>query len=138
MYRWILAAHVAADFAFVGGLMATWLLNGFRAGAREPGFEAVARGMAEWGFEVWTNTAMWVVLATGVTLVSMNPLVLREPWMWLKIALLAGLFGMHGLGARARRELEADPHRRPARYFERMALGTAAIAAGIIGAVIVK
>jgi putative membrane protein len=40
------------------------------------------------------------------------------PWWWAKLAMLVGLFALHGLMARYRREFAEDRNRRPAKFYK--------------------
>ena len=50
-------------------------------------------------------------------MLALQPALLQQPFMHVKLALVAGMLIMHGLGARWRKRLIDDPHFRSHRFF---------------------
>lgn len=124
--------------ALVGGLLATWFLLAVRATAKEPAFERRAQEMAHLTLKIVANGGIAASAATGVTLLSLNPVLLSQPWLWAKLVLVGTMFGLHGMAAARHRRFAVSPRPEAGRFFRQALVGTAIAAVGTFVAVLVR
>jgi len=85
-----------------------------------------------------TTPAMIVALLTGITMLALNPELLKQPWMHIKFTALLGMFAAHGIAVKYRRVLVDDPHVKPGKFFRIMNEVPTVLMIIIVIAVIVK
>jgi putative membrane protein len=68
----------------------------------------------------------------------MNPMLLRQPFMHAKLALVLGMCVMHGLAARWRKRLMTEPHFRSHKFFRVMNEIPTLLMIGIVILIIVR
>jgi protoporphyrinogen IX oxidase len=119
MYLWIKALHIIAVMSWMAGLLYLPRLFVYHAG-EEPGSHSAAsfKVMERRLLRAIMNPAMIIALVLGGVLLANFG---REEWSqgWLHVKLLCvfGLFVVHMMMARYRREFEADINRRSQRFF---------------------
>jgi putative membrane protein len=137
-YRWILALHVMAVISWMAGLLYLWRLYVYHAMETEQvvmdRFQIMERRLLN-GI---TTPAALVALLSGATMLALEPWLLTQPWMHLKLTLVLGLFASHALAASHRKKLLADPRVKPDRFYRVMNEVPTALMIGIVVAVIVR
>lgn len=120
MYLWIKALHVLAIISWMAGML--YLLRLYVNHAMET--EAVVmerlQGMERRLLRGITTPAMVVSLATGLSMLYLNPGLLGMPWMHVKLAMIVGMLVMHGLASAWRKKLIDAPHFKTDRFFRVM------------------
>lgn len=118
LYLWIKALHVIAVMAWMAGMLYLPRLFVYHAGAL-PGsaqsetFKIMERRL----LYAIINPAMLASFLFGGWLLWLSPEILQEPWMHVKLGLVAVLCIVHGLLAHWRRDFAADRNRRSARFY---------------------
>jgi len=137
-YLWLKAAHVAVVIAFVGGMLAEAIL--LRALSSSGGLtdeqRTAVRAVRRWDRTVTTPT-MLLVWALGLTLVVRGGWS-TSGWLPLKLAFVVVLSGLHGWQSGRLRRLAGGGQPTQARAGRLSAPVIVALAAVIVGLVIVK
>jgi len=117
LYPWIKALHVVSVIAWMAGMLYLPRLYVYHAEAA-PGSELseTFKVMERRLLKAIMTPAMISALFFGLLLLAV-PGVLAQGWLHLKLLLLLGMFALHGLFARWRRDFEADRNRRSARFY---------------------
>jgi len=137
-YLWLKAAHVLVVIAFVGGMLAeAVLLRALSSPGRLTDEQrAAVRAVRRWDHTVTTPT-MLLVWALGLTLVVRGGWS-ASGWLSLKLAFVVVLSGLHGWQSGRLRRLAGGAHPTQARAGRLSAPVIVALAAVIVGLVIVK
>jgi protoporphyrinogen IX oxidase len=101
-YLWVKSLHLVAVVAWFAGLFYLVRLFVYHAEAAER--DAAARAvlepqytlMAQRLLHIITTPAMLLTLVAGIAMLLLNPGLLTQPWMHVKLTLLLGLFAYHG------------------------------------------
>ncbi len=119
LYPWTKALHIVAVIAWMAGMLYLPRLFVYHCGAA-PGTPAseMLKVMERRLLRAIINPAMIVTVLLGVALLA-TPGVAdwSRGWLHAKLALVAVMFGVHGLLSRWRKDFEADRNRRPARFY---------------------
>jgi protoporphyrinogen IX oxidase len=119
-YLWIKAVHVMAIISWMAGLL--YIFRLYVNHAMES--EAVVRDrfshMERRLLNYITTPAMVVSVATGVTMLLIQPELLKAHWMHVKLTCVVGLLVMHGLAILWRKQLIDAPGARPHRFYRIM------------------
>jgi putative membrane protein len=118
-YLWIKALHVVAAIAWMAAMLYLPRLFVYHADAK-PGSELseTLKTMERRLLRAIMTPAMIATLAFGLALLlHLGPGAWASPWWWGKFACLLGLFALHGLMARYRREFAEDRNNRPAVFY---------------------
>jgi len=91
LYLFLKSFHLAAVLAWVGGMLALAVLLG---SPREPHAQGVLAAFHRWDRRV-TTPALGLVWLLGITLAVMSGWY-HAPWLWLKVAIVFVLSGLHG------------------------------------------
>ena len=122
-YLWIKALHVIGMVAWMAGLLYLPRLFVYHAGVT-PGSEAseTFKVMERRLLSAIMNPAMILTFVFGGLLVAALGAdeAFAMTWLDLKLVLVLGLAGMHGLMSRWRQDFAQDRNRRPASYFRVM------------------
>lgn len=94
LYPWLKALHVAAAFAFVGGVLAVSVFLQAMP-ANSPLVAPIARGVRRWD-QVVTTPAMLLVWGLGLTLATAGHW-FAAGWLQAKLVLVVILSGLHGV-----------------------------------------
>ena len=123
MYQWLLAFHIIAVIAWMAGMLYLPRLFVYHCAA-DPGsmqsetFKVMERRL----LKAIINPAMVVTWALGLCLIWTGGLLkgglFAGPW-WLdiKLVLLLGMMGVHGILSKYVREFAADKRRKSAKFF---------------------
>jgi putative membrane protein len=115
-YLWVKSLHLVGVVAWFAGLFYLVRLFVYHAEAAER--DAAARAVLEPQFtlmaqrllHIITTPAMLVTLGAGLGMLGLNPGLLTQPWMHVKLTLLVALFAYHGwCAARVRRMASGGP-----------------------------
>lgn len=118
-YLWVKALHIVAVIAWMAGLLYLPRLFVYHAEAR-PGsetsetFKVMERRLLR---AIMTPAMIAALVLGGVLLAHLGPAAWASPWWWAKLASLLGLFALHGLMARWRREFAQDRNRHGAKFY---------------------
>jgi putative membrane protein len=114
---WLKALHVAAFAAWMAGLWYLPRLMIYHAGATVGSeLSETLKVMERRLLRAITTPAMIVTLGAGLLLATIGDW-WTQPWLHVKVLLVAGLAGTHGLLAREVRQLAADRRERTARWY---------------------
>lgn len=104
-YVWLKALHVAAVLVWTGGLLAQSLTVAGAAGAAElgPGARVLIARIRAWDRRV-TSPALLIVWGLGLALAASGGWFVAG-WLWVKLALVLFLSGLHGVQAGMLRRL---------------------------------
>ena len=117
-YPWIKAAHVISVMAWMAGMLYLPRLFVYHADAA-PGSELseTLKLMERRLLRLIINPAMIASFLFGLWMLLLDPVLLEQPWMWVKLLALVALTGVHGALARWRRFFERDANMLPARTY---------------------
>ncbi|MBM3564994.1 MAG: protoporphyrinogen oxidase HemJ [Alphaproteobacteria bacterium] len=118
-YLWIKALHIVAVIAWMAGLLYLPRLFVYHADAK-PGSEQseTFKVMERRLLRAIMTPAMIAALVLGLVLLfRLGPAAWTSPWWWGKVLALLGLFAMHGMMSRWRRDFEQDRNARPAKFY---------------------
>lgn len=117
-YLWLKAVHVIALISWMAGLLYLPRLYVYHVeNAGEPACVAMLAVMERRLLRYIMNPAMVVTTLLGGLMIWANPGVMEGGWMHAKLTLLVGLFGVHGILSKYRRELAAGTCEKSARFF---------------------
>jgi putative membrane protein len=118
-YEWFKALHVISVMAWMAGMLYLPRLYVYHADA-EPGsdksetFKIMERRL----LRAITNPAMVSsFIFGGLMLATPGAIDWSMGWIWVKLAMIVAMSGIHGLLARWRRDFEADRNTRPAKFY---------------------
>jgi putative membrane protein len=137
-YLWIKSLHLIAVISWMAGLLYLFRLYVNHAAESEAVVMERLQGMERRLLRAITTPAMVVAVATGATMLALQPQLLRQPFMHAKLTLVAGMLLMHRLGARWRVRLIADPHFRSHKFFRVMNEIPTLLMIGIVILIIVR
>ncbi|MCY4591440.1 MAG: protoporphyrinogen oxidase HemJ [Alphaproteobacteria bacterium] len=117
-YPWIKAAHVISVMSWMAGMLYLPRLFVYHADAA-PGSELseTLKLMERRLLRFIINPAMIASFLFGLWMLLLDPVLLEQSWMWVKLLALVGLTGVHGALARWRRFFERDANMLPARTY---------------------
>tara|TARA_R110000868_G_scaffold11751_5_gene57297 strand:- start:3685 stop:4122 length:438 start_codon:yes stop_codon:yes gene_type:complete len=118
-YLWFKALHIVSVIAWMAGMLYLPRLYVYHADA-EPGsdksetFKIMERRL----LRAITNPAMISSFIFGGLMLSVPGMIdWDRGWIWVKLAMIVCMAGIHGLFARWRRDFEADRNVRPAKFY---------------------
>ena len=121
LYLWVKAFHVVAVIAWMAGLLYLPRLFVYHAGVA-PGSEAseTFKVMERKLLRLIMNPAMILVWILGGAMVAMNPALLHQGWLIVKLVFVVALTGLHHAMMGWRKAFEQDRNRRSERFFRLM------------------
>ncbi|PKQ08240.1 MAG: protoporphyrinogen oxidase HemJ [Alphaproteobacteria bacterium HGW-Alphaproteobacteria-11] len=117
-YVWIKALHIISVIFWMAGMAYLPRLFVYHAEAA-PGsdksetFKIMERRLLR-GI---VNPAMIATFVFGIAMLALNPGLLWDLWMQVKLVLILVMSGLHGAFSRWRKEFERDENRRDARFY---------------------
>ena len=135
---WLIALHIIAVISWMAGMLYIWRLYVYHAMATETAVRETFQVMERKLMNYITTPAMIVSLLTGVAMLVMSPLLLKQPWMHIKLTLLIGMFASHGMASAYRKKLIANPTVKPDKFFRVMNEVPTVLMILIVIAVVVK
>lgn len=118
-YLWIKSLHLIMAFAWMAGMMYLPRLYVHHCDAPIGSVQSEKfKDMEGLLLRAIINPAMILTLVLGVLLL-LTPGVVdwSRGWIWVKLGLVTGLFALHGLFSRWRREFAADQRSRPGLFY---------------------
>ncbi len=135
---WVKAIHVIAVISWMAGQLYLYRLYVYHAmeteGVVRERFQLMERRL----LNAITTPAALLALATGVTLIVMQPELLKQPWLHVKLVLVLGMFAMHGLAIKYRKQLAKEPTATPHQTFRMLNEVPTVLMIGIVIMVIVR
>lgn len=118
LYLWIKALHVIAVIAWMAGQLYLPRLFVYHATSPvgSPQSETF-KVMEEKLMRIIMNPAMIVTWLCGITMIALNPALLSQAWLIVKLVLVLFLSGMHGVMSRWRKEFAADRNTRSQKFY---------------------
>src|SRR5262245_64247030 len=104
-YLWLKALHVMAVISWMAGMLYLVRLYVYHAQESVEAVRERFQVMERRLLRAITTPAMGVAVATGATMLAMQPALLGQPFMRLKLTLVLGMLTMHGLAASWRKRL---------------------------------
>ncbi|MBX3494789.1 MAG: protoporphyrinogen oxidase HemJ [Parvibaculum sp.] len=117
-YVWIKALHIISVIFWMAGMAYLPRLFVYHAEAA-PGsdksetFKIMERRLLR-GI---VNPAMIATFVFGIAMLALNPGLLWDLWMQVKLVLILVMSGLHGAFSRWRKDFERDENRRDARFY---------------------
>lgn len=118
-YLWVKAAHVIAIISWMAGMLYLPRLYVYHCAAK-PGSEQseTFKVMERRLLRAIINPAMIATFLFGGALLATPGVVdWSQGWIWLKLALVLAMGGVHGALSRFRRDFEADRNAKSARFY---------------------
>jgi putative membrane protein len=118
-YEWFKALHVISVIAWMAGMLYLPRLYVYHADSevgsdKSETFKIMERRL----LRAITNPAMIAsFIFGGLMLATPGAIDWSMGWIWVKIAMIVAMSGIHGLLARWRRDFEADRNVRPAKFY---------------------
>ncbi len=136
---WVKALHVISVIAWMAGMLYLPRLFVYHAQAT-PGSESseTFKVMERRLLRAIINPAMAATFIFGITMLVLQPALLREPWLHAKLLLVLVLGALHGKFSKWRREFEQDRNRTSVRTFKIMNELVTLAMIGIVILVIVR
>jgi putative membrane protein len=135
-YPWLKWLHLLALISWMVGLFYLPRLFVYHAESSEAAVHATLETMEYKLMKVIMTPAMLVTWVSGILLIA--SIGASGGWIWIKIAIVFGLTGFHGVCGKWRKELAAGTSTRTGRFFRMMnEVPTVALIA-IVGLVIFK
>ncbi len=138
LYRVILALHVIAVMSWMAGILYLFRLFVYHATETEKvvrdRFEFMERRL----HTIIVHPAMGISLILGLTMISLNANLLKQPWMHGKLLLVVGMIVMSIWAGKIRRELAAGVSRFSDRNFRLLNEVPTLLMIGIVFLVILK
>lgn len=119
-FSWILALHVIAIICWMAGMLYLFRLYVYHAEESEQVVMQRLQVMERKLLNLITTPAMIVALLSGITMLVLNPALLTQPWMHVKLTAVLGMFACHGIATKYRRVLVDEPHIKPGKFFRIM------------------
>lgn len=117
LYRTLMAFHVIAIISWMAGILYLFRLFVYHAAERESVVKERFALMERRLWSVITLPAMIVALLLGISMLALNPALLRMPWMHAKLGCVLLLIGVTLSSVPLRRDLAAGRSRRSERFF---------------------
>jgi putative membrane protein len=138
-YDWIKALHVIAVISWMAGMLYLPRLYVYHTMAK-PGSELseALKLMERRLLRLIINPAMIASFVFGLWMLMLNPDLLRQPFMNVKLALVVLMVGVHGLLSRYRRAFASDKNRHSARFYRILNEAPTLLMVGIILMIIVR
>jgi len=97
MYLWIKAAHIIFVVAWMAGLLVypRYKIHQLSAKPGDQLFETMKEASARLRRVILTPSLI-LVWILGISLIAQNPSVFVGGWLWVKLALVVALSGLHG------------------------------------------
>lgn len=117
-YVWIKALHIISVIFWIAGMAYLPRLFVYHAEAA-PGSETseLFKVMERRLLRGIINPSMIAAFLFGGLMLAINPALLSDHWMQVKLVLVLVLGGIHGAFSRWRKEFEAGENRHPARFY---------------------
>jgi putative membrane protein len=118
LYLWIKALHVVAVIAWMAGQLYLPRLFVYHATSPVGSQQSETFKVMEAKLmRIIMNPAMIVVWLCGIAMIAMNPALMTQGWLHVKLALVIVLTGIHGMMSSWRRAFAQDRNTHTQRFF---------------------
>ena len=139
LYIWLKALHVISVIAWMAGMLYLPRLYVYHASAQIGSeLSETLKLMEKRLLRLIINPAMIATFVFGVWMLLLNPALLHQPFMQVKLGLVALLTGVHGFLARYRRLFAADKNTRSPGFFRMVNEVPTLLLIGIVILIIVR
>lgn len=138
MFHWILAIHVIAIISWMAGMLYIWRLYVYHSSTDDAKLHETFQVMERRLLLYITTPAAILALLSGGTMLALDPALLTQPWMHVKLLLVLGLFASHGMASAYRKKLAVNPHVKPDKFFRVMNEIPTLLMIGIVILVVVQ
>jgi putative membrane protein len=119
-YLWVKSLHVVAVISWMAGLLYVFRLFVYHAMEEEKVVQERLQVMERRLIRAIMTPAMVLAVATGVTMLALQPALLAQPWMWVKLCCVAALIALHLCAMVWRTQLIASPRARSHKFYRVM------------------
>jgi putative membrane protein len=97
LYLWIKAFHIIFVVAWMAGLLIfpRYKLHQVKSSPGEPLFETMKDASARLR-KIILTPGLLIVWVLGIAMIALNPSLMSNGWLHLKLSLVLGLSGLHG------------------------------------------
>jgi len=139
LYVWVKALHVISIIAWMVALLYLPRLFVYHTQAPAGSIQSETFKIMERRLmKAIATPAMIASLVFGVWMIWLVPALLSDGWLHAKLLLVVGLFAVHGMMSRWRKDFEADRNERPQRFYRIANEVPTVLMIGIVILVIVK
>ncbi len=135
---WWKAFHVISIISWMAGQLYQFRLYVYHAMETEAvvrqRFEVMERRLLN---AIMTPAAI-ASLVSGIAMLYLMPELLKQPWMHVKLVLVLGMFAMHGMAVKYRKQLMKEPAKTPHQTFRFLNEVPTILMIGIVIMVIVQ
>lgn len=137
-YLFLKAFHVVAVISWMAGLLYLFRLYVYHRAETESVVMARFRVMERRLWLAITVPAAWAATLTGLAMIALQPCLLVQGWLTVKLVLAAGLLVVHMLAGRYRRAFLAEPFPLGERAFRFLNEVPTLLMIGIVALAVVK
>ncbi len=117
-YEWIKALHLISVFAWMAGMFYLPRLYVYHAEAKVGSeLSETLKVMERRLLRIIINPAMILSYVFGIWMIAMNPTMLHQPWLHVKLTMVVAMQIVHAMLARARRNFAADKNQHSAKFY---------------------
>jgi putative membrane protein len=139
LYAWVKALHVISIIAWMAALLYLPRLFVYHTQAPAGSIQSETFKIMERRLlKAIATPAMVASLVFGVWMIWLVPGLLSDGWLHAKLLLVVGLFAVHGMMSRWRKDFEADRNERPQRFYRIANEVPTVLMIGIVVLVVVK
>lgn len=139
LYAWVKALHVISIIAWMAALLYLPRLFVYHTQAPAGSIQSETFKIMERRLlKAIATPAMVASLVFGVWMIWLVPGLLSDGWLHAKLLLVLGLFAVHGMMSRWRKDFEADRNERPQRFYRIANEVPTVLMIGIVVLVVVK
>ena len=107
LYKFVMAFHIIAVIAWMAGILYLYRLFVYHAEETESVVKERFTMMEGRLYRIILIPAMLVALLLGIAMLGLKPLLLYQPWLYLKIILVVGMLGLSHMGSKIGADLAA-------------------------------
>jgi putative membrane protein len=138
-YDWLKALHVISVIAWLAGMLYLPRLFVYHTKATVGSeLSETLKIMETRLLRLIINPAMIATFIFGIWLLVLNPDLLRQPFMHIKLTCVLGLAGLHGVLSKCRRDFALDRNRHSTRFYRILNEGPTVLMIIIVIMIIVK
>ncbi len=138
-YEWIKALHIISVIAWMAGMLYLPRLFVYHANAKKGSeLSETLKIMERRLLRLIINPAMILSFVFGIWMLVLNPDLLKQGFMHVKLALVVLMMGAHGMLARYRRYFAADKNRHTAKFYRILNEVPTLLMIGIVIMIIVR
>jgi putative membrane protein len=139
MYLWLKALHILSVMAWMAGMLYLPRLYVYHASAKQGSeLSETLKIMERRLLRFIINPAMIASFVFGGWMLALNPALLHQPFMQVKLLLVVAMTAAHGFLARCRRAFASDKNTYSARFYRILNEAPTLLLIGIVILVIVR